>query len=112
VFQAARIPSIEGRAKPPEGYETWDAYMLHVEAEARAEANLLRERPDLTPTVWGADKRDPRSNINRNRDPLIDRRISKAMRLSGGRLDVFEALLAGEQVPDEVMDQEWLRRYA
>ena len=38
-------------------------------------------------------------------------RISKAMRLAPNAI-VFQALLDGQPVPHEAMDQEWLRRYA
>ncbi len=77
-----RIPSVDGTAPPPGDYTCWDDYMRDVE-------QLERERYDAH----------------------LSRRITKAMRLAPTAL-VFCALLEGQPVPHDAMDQEWLRRYA
>ncbi len=77
-----RLPSPDGRTAPPKGYKRWDDYMADVEADEAA-----------------------------RHDIALSRRLTKAMRLSGGDLLVFEALIADQPVPHDAMDQEWLRRY-
>ena len=88
-----RIPSPDGQAPPPGDYDTWDDYMADVEA--------LEDSWDS-----GAARR--RADYEANRELSI--RISKAMELAPS-IEVFESLMAGEDVPRSRLDQDWAKRY-
>ncbi len=54
---------------------------------------------------------DPIVRFNESDEAAEGRLWLKALRLSGGSLDVFEALLRGERVPVSRLDQQWRRAY-
>jgi hypothetical protein len=82
--EGSRTISPEGNAAPPGEYDTWDDYMLDVEADARRE------------NAW---RRDEEANQG-----------LKAMRLAP-TLAIYRALVNGEDVPREHLDPLWVRRY-
>lgn len=97
-----RIPSPEGLAAPPSDYQSWDEYMLDVEAVGDARTADRFERA----VMEGEAQR--RADYEANRE--ISLRMSKAMELAPN-LAVFQSLMAGEQVARSLLDQRWVKRY-
>lgn len=79
-----RLPSPTGIAAPPDGYGSWDEYMLDVEIEAQHESSWMRDEEAI--------------------------RLEKAFRLAP-TLAIARALLQGQDVPASQLDPRWRRRY-
>jgi len=78
---------------------------------------LAREDPERHPPLqrtWQDLEEVRRREAEANPHWMDERacnRFHRNMMLSGGRLDVMEALCRGESVPLEVLDPEQVRRY-
>ena len=75
---------MEGRCPPPDGYVSWDEYMVEIERAAVFAAGYLHDREH--------------------------QQGMKAIRLAP-TLAVYRALINSEHVPREALDPAWVRRY-